>query len=120
MAFITAIEALVAAMIALRNAGTAAAIATAFATGGGSVAVAGAAIAAAGATYGLNQIAPSSNTIDVPTLSTSSNARESRVTNNITVQALDSESAARAVSKVLTQASARSIPALSGTSVRGN
>jgi hypothetical protein len=60
MAFIAAIELLVAAMIALRNAGTAAAIATAFATGGGSVALAGAAIAAAGATYGLSQIAPSS------------------------------------------------------------
>ena len=57
----------------------------------------------------------------VPNLSTNPNARENRTTvNNITVQALDSESAARAVSKVLTQASARSIPALSGTSVRGN
>jgi hypothetical protein len=60
----------------------------------------------------------------VPNLSTNPNARESRSSgttiNNITVQALDSESAARAVSKVLTQSSARSIPALSGKSVRGN
>ena len=68
-------------------------------------------------------IAPSMN--QVPQLPQSPNAIENRVTkpttvNNITVQALDSESAARAVSKVLTQASARSIPALSGTSVRGN
>jgi len=40
--------------------------------------------------------------------------------NNITVQALDSESAARAVAKVINESAARSIPALSGTSVRGN
>jgi len=67
-------------------------------------------------------IAPS---MSVPQLPQTTNAIENRVAtpttvNNITVQALDSESAARAVSKVLTQASARSIPALSGTSVRGN
>ena len=67
-------------------------------------------------------IAPSA--AGIPQLPQTPNARENRTTgttvNNITVQALDSESAARAVSKVLTQASARSIPALSGTSVRGN
>jgi hypothetical protein len=48
------------------------------------------------------------------------NARENRVINNITIQALDSESAARAVAKVINESAARSIPALSGTSVRGN
>jgi hypothetical protein len=67
-------------------------------------------------------IAPSA--AGIPQMPQSSNTRESRssgtTVNNITVQALDSESAARAVSKVLTQASARSIPALSGKSVRGN
>jgi hypothetical protein len=67
-------------------------------------------------------IAPSA--AGVPVVPQNKNAIESRskgtTVNNITVQALDSESAARAVSKVLTQASARSIPALSGTSVRGN
>lgn len=67
-------------------------------------------------------IAPSA--AGVPTIPQNKNVIESRSTgttiNNITVQALDSESAARAVSKVLTQSSARSIPALSGTSVRGN
>jgi hypothetical protein len=67
-------------------------------------------------------IAPSA--AGIPQLPQSPNARESRssgtTVNNITVQALDSESAARAVSKVLTQSSARSIPALSGKSVRGN
>jgi hypothetical protein len=39
------------------------------------------------------------------------------VVNNITVKAVDSEGAARAVAKVLNQSSARSIPALSGGSV---
>jgi hypothetical protein len=57
----------------------------------------------------------------VPSVATSANTRESRTTvNNITVKAVDSEGAARAVAKVLTQSSARSIPALSGSSVRGN
>jgi hypothetical protein len=44
-------------------------------------------------------------------------ARASTV-NNITVKAVDSEGAARAVAKVLTQSSARSIPALDGASIR--
>jgi hypothetical protein len=57
----------------------------------------------------------------VPTISTTPNARESRTTvNNITVKAVDAEGASRAVAKVLSQSSARSIPALAGTSVRGN
>lgn len=57
-----------------------------------------------------------------PTLPSTANVRENRTTtvNNITVKAVDSEGAARAVAKVLTQSSARSIPALSGSSVRGN
>jgi hypothetical protein len=67
-------------------------------------------------------IAPSA--AGVPQLPQSPNARESRssgtTVNNITVQALDSESAARAVAKVINESAARSIPALSGTSVRGN
>jgi hypothetical protein len=58
----------------------------------------------------------------VPTVSTSANIRENRTTtvNNITVKAVDAEGASRAVAKVLSQSSARSIPALSGSSVRGN
>jgi hypothetical protein len=57
----------------------------------------------------------------VPTIDTNSNARENRTTvNNITVKAVDAEGASRAVAKVLSQSSARSIPALSGSSVRGN
>jgi hypothetical protein len=57
----------------------------------------------------------------VPTIASTPNARENRTTvNNITVKALDAEGASRAVAKVLTQSSARSIPALAGSSVRGN
>jgi hypothetical protein len=56
-----------------------------------------------------------------PSISPSANIRENRTTvNNITVRALDAEGASRAVAKVLSQSSARSIPALSGSSVRGN
>ena len=121
IAFVAAVQTLITAMVALRNAAAAAGVATAFATGGASVGTAAAAIAAAGATYGLSQIAPSGNASSVPSISTNSNARESRTTvNNITVQAIDSESAARAVAKVINESAARSIPSLSGTSVRGN
>jgi hypothetical protein len=121
IAFVAAIQTLITAMVALRNAAAAAGVATAFATGGASVGTAAAAIAAAGATYGLSQIAPSGNASSVPSISTNSNARENRTTvNNITVQTLDSESAARAVAKVINESAARSIPSLSGTSVRGN
>jgi len=121
IAFVAAIQTLITAMVALRNAAAAAGVATAFATGGASVGTAAAAIAAAGATYGLTQIAPSGNASSVPSISTNSNARENRTTvNNITVQTIDSESAARAVAKVINESAARSIPQLSGTSVRGN
>jgi len=67
-------------------------------------------------------IAPSA--AGIPQLPQTPNARESRssgtTVNNITVQALDSETAARAVTKVINQSAARSIPALSGRSVRGD
>ena len=67
-------------------------------------------------------IAPSA--AGIPQLPQSPNARESRssgtTVNNITVQALDSETAARAVTKVINQSAARSIPSLSGRSVRGD
>jgi hypothetical protein len=63
-------------------------------------------------------IAPSA--AGIPSIPINPNTRESRVVNNITVQTIDSESAARAVAKVINQSAARSIPALSGTSVRGN
>jgi len=67
-------------------------------------------------------IAPSA--AGIPQLPQSPNARESRssgtTVNNITVQTLDSETAARAVAKVINESAARSIPALSGRSVRGD
>jgi len=57
----------------------------------------------------------------IPTIASTPNARENRTTvNNITVKAVDAEGASRAVAKVLASSSARSIPALSGSSVRGN
>jgi hypothetical protein len=57
----------------------------------------------------------------VPSVATNPNARENRTTvNNITIKPVDAEGASRAVAKVLAQSSARSIPALAGTSVRGN
>jgi hypothetical protein len=116
--FVTAIMTLVTAMQALRTAAAGAAIATAFATGGTSIGLAAAAIAGVAATYGLSQLAGGGD-LGVPSISSSANVRENRETivNNITVQALDSESAARAVNKVITQSSKRSIPALSSLGV---
>ena len=119
-AFVASIQTLITAMIALRNAAAAAGIATAFATGGASVGLAGAALAAGAATYGLTQIAPSGNISGVPEFATNSNARESRtVVNNITVQSIDSEGAARAVAKVLNQSASRSVPQLYNSGVKG-
>ena len=116
--FVTAIMTLVTAMKALRTAAAGAAIATAFATGGTSIGLAAAAIAGVAATYGLSQLAGGAD-LDVPSISSSANVRENRETivNNITIQALDSESAARAVNRVITQSSKRSIPALSSLGV---
>jgi len=125
IAFAASIQTLITAMIALRNAAAAAGVATAFATGGGSVALAGAALAGAAATYGLSQIAPSGST-SVPSYPKSSNGSNftygsgNPMVNNITVNALDSESAARAVAKVINESAARSGALLSGTSVKGN
>ena len=112
-AFVAAIQTLISAMIALRNAAAAAGVATAFATGGASVGLAGAALAAGAATYGLTQIAPSGNISGVPEFATNANTRENRtIVNNITVQSVDSEGAARAVAKVLNESASRSVPQL--------
>ena len=56
-------------------------------------------------------IAPSAN---IPVVPSTANARESRNTtvNNITVQSVDSEGAARAVAKVLNESASRSVPQL--------
>jgi hypothetical protein len=124
-AFVTSIQTLITAMVALRNAAAAAGVATAFATGGASVGTAAAALAAGAATYGLTQIAPSGN-VSVPSYPKSESGSNfsygagNPSVNNITINTIDSESAARAVAKVLNESAARSVPSLSGTSVRGN
>ena len=121
-AFVTAIMTLVTAMKALRTAAAGAAIATAFATGGTSVGLAAAAIAGVAATYGLSQLAAGG---DLPTVPSASNTGSNFTYGsgnpvNITINALDSESAARAVAKVINESAARSGALLSGTSVKGN
>jgi hypothetical protein len=123
-AFVAAIGLLVEAFVALKNSAAAAAVATAFATGGISVGAGAAALAGAGLAIGLTAAAGAgSNATAINPAAGAGKAGyggSGTTVNNITVNALDSESAARAVSKVLTESSARSIPALSGTSVRGN
>jgi hypothetical protein len=58
-------------------------------------------------------------TPSVPTTRTALDVNPTgRIVNNITVKAVDSEGAARAVAKVLNQSSARSIPALDPASIR--
>jgi hypothetical protein len=121
VAFVSAIMTLVTAMKALRTAAAGAAIATAFATGGTSVGLAAAAIAGVAATYGLSQLAGGSDSPSVSSSSLSNSGyNSSSGVTNITINTIDSESAARAVSKVINESAARSIPSLSGTSVRGN
>ena len=119
VAFVGAIMTLVTAMNTLRNAAAAAGVATAFATGGGSVALAGAALAGAAATYGLTQIAPSGK-MDVPSTRTLSNGgyTTGQGVTNITVNAIDGEGAARAVAKVVNDSAARSNPYLSRAAVK--
>jgi len=79
---------------------------------GGSAAVTSAATATA--------TASTATTTATAAQQASAAARAGTTVNNITVKAVDAEGASRAVAKVLSQSSARSIPALSGTSVRGN
>jgi hypothetical protein len=126
--FVSAIQTIIGAMVALRTAAASAGIATAFATGGASVGTALAALATAGAIYGLSQMAGDSapSVPSIPSVSPglglspvdNGTVTSGTTINNITIKAVDSEGAARAVSKVLTQSSARSIPALDGASIR--
>jgi hypothetical protein len=124
-AFVAAIGTIVAAMNTLRNAAAAAGVATAFATGGASVGTAAAALAASAATYGLTQIAPSGNVPNVPTQYKQSATgtpfgQAGGNTYNISVSAIDSESAARAVAKVLNDSASRSVPQLYNSGIRGD
>ena len=120
VAFVSAIMTLVTAMKALRTAAAGAAIATAFATGGTSVGLAVAALAGIAATYGLSQLAGGGDLPTVPSVSnTGSNfTYGSGNPVNITINALDSESAARAVAKVINESAARSNPYLSRAAVK--
>jgi hypothetical protein len=123
-AFVSAIGTIVVAMNTLRNAAAAAGVATAFATGGASVGTAAAALAAGAATYGLTQIAPSGNIPNVPTQFSQSATgtpfgQAGGNTYNIAVSTIDSESAARAVAKVLNDSASRSVPQLFNNGIKG-
>jgi len=120
LAFVAAVEVLVGAMVALRNSASLAAAATALATGGVSVGAGAAALAGVGLSVGLATGFGQTTNVAPPQAGYRGGGVAPTVTNNITVQSLDSESAARAVAKVINESAARSIPALSGTSVRGN
>lgn len=118
IAFVGAIQTLITAMVALRTAATAASVATAFATGGGSVAAGAVALAAAGIATGVASSAISgSKATNTPSTATAAQlaygaARAGTTVNNITVQSVDAEGSARAVAKVLNDSASRSTPQL--------
>ena len=124
-AFVGAIQTLITAMVALRAAATAAGVATAFATGGTSIAAGAVALAAAGIATGVVSSAVSgSNAANAASTATASQlaagaARAGTTVNNITVQAVDSEGAARAVAKVLNNSASRSVPQLFNNGIKG-
>jgi hypothetical protein len=111
-AFVTEIKVLTGAMVALNTASTGAAIATAAATkiGLGVVGVGAVALAAVG------------NQAFTPTLPggavSTKGAPRQTVVNNISVKAIDSESAARAVTRAINESAARSNPYLSRAAVK--
>jgi hypothetical protein len=118
--YITALTALVATFRAIQAAATAAGVAGAFATGGINIAAGAVALAGAGIATGIANSAISggnaatnmgASTATAAQLATGA-ARAGTTVNNITVQAVDSEGAARAVAKVLNQSASRSVPQL--------
>jgi hypothetical protein len=114
IAFVAAVQTLVAAMVALRNAAAAASIATAFATGGTSLLVGGAAAA-----IGLGAVGIATG--ETPKFSggaASGKGAPGQTINNISVKAIDPESAARAVTKAINESAARSNPYLSRAAVK--
>jgi hypothetical protein len=116
LAFVAAVQTLVTAMIALRNAAAAASVATAFATGGTSLLVGGAAAA-----IGLGGLAIATG--ETPKFSGGAASGKGApgqtvINNNINVNAIDSESAARAVTKAINESAARSNPYLSRAAVK--
>lgn len=123
VAFVSAIMTLVTAMKALRTAAAGAAVATAFATGGTSVGAAAAALTAVAATYGLSQLAGGGDlggaavSNYAPSTGNFGGGGMGQI-NNITVNAIDGEGAARAVAKVVNQSAARSVPLFTGNGIR--
>jgi hypothetical protein len=118
--YITALTALVAAFRAIQAAATAAGVAGAFATGGINIAAGAVALAGAGIATGIANSAISggdaaknmgASTATAAQLAAGA-ARAGTTVNNITVQAIDSEGAARAVAKALNDSASRSVPQL--------
>jgi hypothetical protein len=118
--YITALTALVATFRAIQAAATAAGVAGAFATGGINIAAGAVALAGAGIATGIANSAISggdaaknmgASTATAAQLAAGA-ARAGTTVNNITVQAIDSEGAARAVAKALNDSASRSVPQL--------
>jgi hypothetical protein len=126
IAFVGAVQTLITAMVALRTAATAASVATAFATGGGSVAAGAVALAAAGIATGVASSAISGGKATSSTSSATAAqlaagaARAGTTVNNITVQSIDPEGAARAVAKYVNGSAQRSVPSIFGNVIRGD
>jgi len=125
--YITALTALVATFKAIQAAATAAGVAGAFATGGINIAAGAVALAGAGIATGIANSAISggnaatnmgASTATAAQLAAGA-ARAGTTVNNITVQAVDSEGAARAVAKVLNNSASRSVPQLYNNGIKG-
>ncbi len=110
-AFITQIQVLTGAMVALNVASTTAAASTAAASAGAALKL-GLPVVAAGAVA----LAAVGNQAFTPTLPggavSTRGAPGQSIINNITVQSVDAEGSARAVAKVINQSSSRSVPQL--------
>jgi hypothetical protein len=116
--YIAALLELVAAFRAIQAAATAASIASAFATGGGSILAGTLALAGAGIATGIATSAVSgSNAAATGSTATAAQlaagaARAGTTVNNITVNAIDGPGAAKAITKTLNNEASRSTPQL--------
>jgi hypothetical protein len=116
--YITALLELVAAFKAIQAAASLAAVAGAFATGGGSILAGTLALAGAGIATGIassaisGQQATASGSSATQQQLAAGAARAGTTVNNITVQSVDPEGSARAVAKVLNNSASRSVPQL--------
>ena len=123
--YITALMELVAAFKAIQAAASLAAVAGAFATGGGSILAGTLALAGAGIATGIASSAISGNKATTSGSAATQQqlaagaARAGTTVNNITVQSVDPEGSARAVAKVLNQSAQRSVPQLYNSGIKG-